>query len=51
MGTNVLGGTTRESILHAYRESLEKLGRASVPPYWDGRTSDRIWDVLAGREG
>ena len=46
MGTNVLGGTTKESILHAYRESLEKAGKASVPPYWDGKAAERIWDVL-----
>jgi len=46
MGTNVLGGTTKESILHAYRESLGKAGKGSVPPYWDGKASERIWDVL-----
>lgn len=51
MGTNVLGGTTRESILQAYLESMEKVSRASVPPYWDGRASERIWDVLTRFEG
>ena len=51
MGTNVLGGTTKESILHAYRESLGKAGKASVPPYWDGKASERIWDVLTSHLG
>ena len=49
MGTNVLGGTTKESILHAYRESLAKASKAAVPPYWDGKASERIWGVLASR--
>ena len=49
MGTNVLGGTTRGSILHAYRESLEKAGKARVPPLWDGNASERIWDVLKSK--
>ena len=46
MGTNVLGGTTEESILHAYRESLKKIGSGLVPPYWDGKASERIWKIL-----
>jgi UDP-N-acetylglucosamine 2-epimerase (non-hydrolysing) len=46
MGTNVLGGTTEESILHAYRESLKKVGSGLVPPYWDGKASERIWEIL-----
>lgn len=46
IGTNVLAGTTREGILQAYRDSLEKKARAAVPPMWDGRASERIWEVL-----
>jgi UDP-N-acetylglucosamine 2-epimerase (non-hydrolysing) len=46
MGTNVLAGTTREGILRAYRDSLEKKDRAAIPPKWDGRASERIWEVL-----
>jgi UDP-N-acetylglucosamine 2-epimerase (non-hydrolysing) len=47
LGTNVLGGTRRESILNACRERLETRGsRFSVPPLWDGRASERIWSVL-----
>lgn len=48
LGTNVLAGTTRENILRAYRESLQKKARAVVPPKWDGRAAERIWDVLTG---
>jgi UDP-N-acetylglucosamine 2-epimerase (non-hydrolysing) len=48
MGTNVLGGTTQESILQAYRESLKKVGIGLVPPYWDGKASERIWEILRG---
>ena len=46
VGTNVLAGTTRDSILAAYRESLLKRGRARVPDLWDGRASERIWEIL-----
>lgn len=47
VGTNVLAGTTRKGILKAYEESLQKKARASVPPKWDGKASERIWKVLA----
>ena len=46
LGTNVLVGTTKEGILKAYAESLEKAKHASIPPVWDGRASERIWDVI-----
>jgi UDP-N-acetylglucosamine 2-epimerase (non-hydrolysing) len=49
LGTNVLGGTSREGILKAYGEALEKAKHAAVPPLWDGRASERIWGVM--REG
>ena len=48
MGTNVLGGTGKDSILIAYRESIEKKKKFSVPPKWDGRAAERIWEVLCG---
>jgi len=49
MGTNILGGTRRETILEAYRLSLDRKGqRFTVPPKWDGRSSERIWKVLLG---
>ena len=48
LGTNVLAGTTKEGILKAYAESLSKAKKASIPPLWDGRASERIWRVLDG---
>jgi UDP-N-acetylglucosamine 2-epimerase (non-hydrolysing) len=49
MGTNVLAGTTKAGILHAYRRSLEKRERSKVPPLWDGKASERIWRILLSR--
>ncbi|MCK8603909.1 non-hydrolyzing UDP-N-acetylglucosamine 2-epimerase [Desulfoferrobacter suflitae] len=51
MGTNILGGVKRDSILRACRESLSGRGkRGGVPPRWDGRAAERIWEVIAGGE-
>jgi UDP-N-acetylglucosamine 2-epimerase (non-hydrolysing) len=46
LGTNVLAGTTKEGILKAYIESLEKVKHAAVPPLWDGKAAERIWKEL-----
>jgi UDP-N-acetylglucosamine 2-epimerase (non-hydrolysing) len=46
MGTNVLAGTSREGILNAVQKSLAKGKNASVPPLWDGRAAERIWEIL-----
>lgn len=61
MGTNRLGGTKAETILAAYRERVahgaerkahgakrgtESEERRRVPPLWDGKASQRIWEVL-----
>ena len=47
MGTNVLAGTKKETILSAYRESIEKSGnKFTVPPKWDGMAAERIWRVI-----
>ena len=48
MGTNILGGTGKDSILQAYRDSIEKKKKFSVLPKWDGRAAERIWRVLCG---
>ena len=48
VGTNVLAGTSAARILAGYRESLEKRSGAKVPALWDGKASERIWQVLAG---
>ena len=47
MGTNILGGTKKESILKAYRGSFDRSGKEfTVPPKWDGRASERIWEII-----
>ncbi len=47
MGTNVLAGNTTESILDAYRKTVEKKSHNfSVPPKWDGRAAERIWEII-----
>ncbi len=47
MGTNVLAGNKKESILSAYKDSLKNGGKNfSVPPKWDGRASERIWKII-----
>ncbi len=52
LGTNVLGGTSKESILEAYRESINQTDKThSVPPKWDGKAAQRIWKVLLSAEG
>lgn len=46
VGTNVIAGTTTEGIIKAVNESILKLAKATVPPLWDGRASERIWEIL-----
>ena len=47
IGTNVLGGTCKETILEAYRESINQTDIThSVPPKWDGKAAQRIWKIL-----
>ena len=47
MGTNMLAGNKTESILDAYRKTVEKKSHNfSVPPKWDGRAAERIWKII-----
>ncbi|MDJ0781124.1 MAG: UDP-N-acetylglucosamine 2-epimerase (non-hydrolyzing) [Desulfosarcinaceae bacterium] len=47
MGTNVLAGTSRQGIIDCYRQAIADRPRpARVPPYWDGLSAQRIWQVL-----
>ncbi len=47
MGTNMLAGTKKESILKAYRKSIKGKGKEyKLPPKWDGRAAMRIWMAL-----
>jgi len=50
MGTNILAGTKKESILNAYKKSIENGGKEfTVPPKWDGKAAERIWRVILDR--
>ena len=47
MGTNILAGAKKESILNAYRESIKgKSKEYNIPPKWDGRAAERIWKII-----
>jgi UDP-N-acetylglucosamine 2-epimerase (non-hydrolysing) len=47
MGTNVLAGTTRSSILEAFQISRRKQAEGwKLPPLWDGLAAERIWEIL-----
>lgn len=46
-GTNTLVGTSKKSILQAYKEFKSgKRKEGKVPELWDGKASERIVDVL-----
>jgi UDP-N-acetylglucosamine 2-epimerase (non-hydrolysing) len=46
IGTNVLAGTSKDGILKAYNKALAKAEHAAVPPLWDGKAAERIWEIL-----
>lgn len=46
-GTNRLAGTTKESILRAWRDSREAPKRGVIPPLWDGRAGERCRQAIA----
>ena len=51
LGSNVLGGTKKESILNAFKISIEKDNKSyRVPPKWDGKASERIWNIILNVE-
>ena len=47
IGTNLLGGTRRETIRAAVQRQIEFRGRTVMPEKWDGRTGERIVQTLA----
>jgi UDP-N-acetylglucosamine 2-epimerase (non-hydrolysing) len=47
MGTNILAGTKRESILKAFEKAVARpKDQFKVPPKWDGKAAERIWEIL-----
>ena len=46
-GTNMIVSCEKEKILHAAHKILNgKAKRGSIPKLWDGRTAERIVDIL-----
>lgn len=48
-GTNLLGGTERDTIASAIRRQLAVRQKGSLPEMWDGRAAARIVGILAER--
>ena len=48
IGTNVLAGTRREGIREAIERQLQQPRKGQLPEKWDGRSSERIVEILAG---
>jgi UDP-N-acetylglucosamine 2-epimerase (non-hydrolysing) len=47
LGTNILAGTQKASILKAFEEAIARpRDQFKVPPKWDGRAAERIWEIL-----
>ncbi|MCU1385405.1 MAG: UDP-N-acetylglucosamine 2-epimerase [Acidobacteria bacterium] len=47
-GTNRVVGTQAANILTGYRAALADRGQPRIPELWDGRTAERVRDILAG---
>jgi len=46
VGTNILAGTRAEGIRQAVRRQLELKTQGTVPERWDGKSAQRILDVI-----
>jgi UDP-N-acetylglucosamine 2-epimerase (non-hydrolysing) len=46
MGTNVLAGTTSQGIRRATRQQLESKATGRIPQAWDGKSAERILEVI-----
>ena len=50
-GTNTLAGTSRVGVLTAFKEVMSHaMPEAAKIDLWDGRTGERIAEILAGLE-
>jgi UDP-N-acetylglucosamine 2-epimerase (non-hydrolysing) len=49
VGTNVLGGTRRDTIRAAIRQQLRRERLGAIPEKWDGKAGARIVEVLLQR--
>lgn len=47
VGTNVLAGVTKEGIRETIREHLRSAKVGTVPELWDGKSGDRIVDIIS----
>ena len=46
-GSNIIGGTSKETIWDAYQKAIcRKRNDYRIPDKWDGKTSERIWKIL-----
>lgn len=45
-GTNVIAGTGKDRIREAVRSQMERKAQNRMPKHWDGRTAERIIEVL-----
>jgi UDP-N-acetylglucosamine 2-epimerase (non-hydrolysing) len=46
LGTNLLAGTSAEGIRRATQQQLESNTKRAVPEAWDGRSAQRILEVM-----
>ncbi len=46
-GTNVLAGTSTNSILRAWRDQQDRPKQGSIPELWDGCAAERCGDAIA----
>jgi UDP-N-acetylglucosamine 2-epimerase (non-hydrolysing) len=46
-GTNVIAGTTKDSIRNAIRSKLTGRAASSIPDKWDGKAGERIVETIA----
>ncbi|MDE3108561.1 MAG: UDP-N-acetylglucosamine 2-epimerase (non-hydrolyzing) [Acidobacteriota bacterium] len=49
VGTNVLSGTAKEGIREATRRQLATPSPGAIPELWDGKSAQRILDVICRR--